>query len=256
MTKDIGVKNTYAAYKTVLLIAFLLLIFPVVILWIVYYCDCESNKFVNGIEVEAVIVNRDKVAIYDDDGDYLYSVWEYVYQYVAPEGKVYRGTTRHSNLAIGDSITIVINPETTDSTDRTLSDILSHKNDAYRDFTLACVFSGLFCISAYLFFYRVVYRTALDKRILKHYGNSYFISNSIIEGEVIKTYKWIVGYIKVRYRDERDLVKEKWARSWFTRSEVKFLEQKQYINILPYKNSYGVVEEMPYEAKQKKTKRQ
>lgn len=63
-------------------------------------------------------------------------------------------------------------------------------------------------------------------------------------GEVIKTRKWIVGYVKVKYKDEKGIIQEKWARSWFTRKETKFLEQKKFINIVPYKNTYGILEEM------------
>lgn len=76
--------------------------------------------------------------------------------------------------------------------------------------------------------------------------------NTITEGEVTKTIKWIVGYVKVKYRDENEELQEKWARSWFTRKEAKFLEQKKIINIVPYKNTYGILEEMPTEQKRNK----
>jgi len=68
--------------------------------------------------------------------------------------------------------------------------------------------------------------------------------NTIKSGEVTKTRKWIVGYVKVKYQDEKGKTQEKWARSWFTRKETKYLEQKKIINIVPYKNTYGILEEM------------
>ena len=109
---------------------------------------------------------------------------------------------------------------------------------ASTDFTLACVFTGLLCVSAYLFFYRAVYRNKLDKNILEQ------ARNSVRDGEVTKVLKWIVCYVKVKYQDDNGVEREKWARSWFTHKEAKFLQQKKTINIVPYKNTYGILEKM------------
>ena len=243
--RDIGVKNTYAIYKSVILIVFCISICPVILFWVLFGIDYQNNQFLNGVEVQANVIDKFIVDDYDDEGYYTGSHYEYEYEYVSPEGKVYRDSTGYRyNLEIGDTIKIVIDPDSTNSTIMSLSEILNNKNDIYRDFPLACVFSGLFCVTAYLFFYRVVYRNALDKKILKFYGNGY-LKNGLSEGEVIKTFKWIVGYVKIRYRDENDLAKEKWARSWFTLRETKFLEEKKYVNIILYKNTYGILEEMP-----------
>ena len=65
------------------------------------------------------------------------------------------------------------------------------------------------------------------------------------EGEVINTRSFIFSYVKVRYFDEKGDTKEKWSYSWFTHKEAKFLQQKKTITIVLYKNTYGILEEMP-----------
>ena len=34
------------------------------------------------------------------------------------------------------------------------------------------------------------------------------------------------------------------AQSWFTHKEAKLLQEKKMITIVPYKNTYGILEEM------------
>lgn len=105
----------------------------------------------------------------------------------------------------------------------------------------------------YLLIYRCIYRNVLNKKIKKKvYGKYYkydrFVvapqPNTIKQGEVTKVIKWIVCYVKVKYQDDHNKTREKWARAWFTHKEAKFLKQKQFINIVPYKNTYGILEEM------------
>ena len=71
------------------------------------------------------------------------------------------------------------------------------------------------------------------------------INYCITQGEVTKVVKWIVCYVKVKYQDENGVMREKWARSWFTHKEAKYLQQKKTITIVPYKNTYGILEEIP-----------
>lgn len=68
----------------------------------------------------------------------------------------------------------------------------------------------------------------------------------IRQGEVTKIVKWLVCYVKVKYQDESGATREKWARSWFTHKEAKYLQQKKIITIVPYKNTYGILEEIQY----------
>ena len=93
----------------------------------------------------------------------------------------------------------------------------------------------------------------MNKKIKKKvYGNTYnndrFIHtpqpNTVTQGEVTSVFEWMVCYVKVKYIGEHGTQREKWARAWFTHKEAKFLQQKQTINIVPYKNTYGILEEM------------
>ncbi len=99
------------------------------------------------------------------------------------------------------------------------------------------------CIFLFVF-YRVVYRNKLNQNILDSLQSG-FINISITQGEVTKVIKWMVCYVKVKYKDERGVTREKWARAWFSHKEVKYLEKKRIINIVPYKNTYGILEVMP-----------
>lgn len=89
----------------------------------------------------------------------------------------------------------------------------------------------------------------IQKRVYgSTYNNDRFIHttlpNTITQGEVTKVLKWVVCYVKVKYQDEIGATREKWARSWFTHKEAKFLQEKKTIKIVPYKNTYGILEEM------------
>lgn len=251
--KDIGIKNKFNLYKT-LIIAFFMIFAVLTLIWSIQVAgNYQNNKWLNiGIEVEAEIIDEFEVDEYDEVDNTYYTIICHVYQYVSPEGKMYNGTTRHANLRIGDKIKILIDTNSSDSIDDSLDYLNDNKDNNKFDLPLLCVFGSLFLISSYLFFYRVVYRNALDKKILKYYGNSY-LKNGLSEGEVIKTFKWIVGYVKVRYRDEKDIAKEKWARAWFTLRETKFLEEKKYVKIIVYKRTFGILEEMPIKYKAKRS---
>ena len=120
-----------------------------------------------------------------------------------------------------------------------------------RDFALAIVFSIPVPLALYLLIYRGIYRSAINYKIRKKVGleeNDYIgvnktNINAITMGEITKVWKWLVCYVKVKYQDDNGVTQEKWARSWFTRKEAKFLQQKK-ITIVPYKNTYGILEEM------------
>lgn len=248
--RDIGIKNSFKIYQAFLTAAFVAFVVLTIIFWIYYRSDIFiDNLYYNGIEVEAEIIDVICTDATPDSTSSSSYVYKGVYLYVSPEGKEYSGThtlpggEKYAQTFIGTKITIVIDPTGTDSIDSSMKYVSSTHGKTSFHFTLACVFTGLLCVAAYLFFYRVVYRNRLDKKILEH-ASVRFVNNCITQGEVTKVIKWIVCYVKVKYQDENGATREKWARSWFTRKEAKYLKQKQFIKIVPYKNTYGILEEM------------
>ncbi len=246
---DIGIKNKYIIYQIFIDAAFAICVVLTVVFWIWCYSDYNNNQLLkNGIEVEAEIVDVREIDISPGDSQTTRRAWECIYLYVAPDGKEYSGWVGQFSQKqdavehIGDKVTIVIDPTDGYSTYGTLASIALRQKNNNTHLILACVFTGLLCIAAYLFFYRVVYRNKLNAKILKHLNCGYI--NGIKQGEVTKVVKWIVCYVKVKYQDENGATREKWARSWFTHKEAKFLQQKKTINIVPYKNTYGILEEM------------
>lgn len=246
---DIGIKNKYIIYQIFIDAAFAICVVLTVVFWICCYSDYNDKKMLeNGIEVQAEIVDVREIDVRPDDPHNIERAWECIYLYVAPDGTRYSGIVgqfsqkQYADEHIGDKVTIVIDPTDGYSTYGTLASIALRQKNNNTHLILACVFTGLLCIAAYLFFYRVVYRNKLNAKILKHLNCGYI--NGIKQGEVTKVVKWIVCYVKVKYQDENDATKEKWARSWFTHKEAKFLQQKRTINIVPYKNTYGILEEM------------
>ena len=244
-----GIKNSSKIYQAFIIAAFAMCTVLTIIFWIFCYSDFNDNKLLkNGIEVEAEIVDIREIDITPGDS-YVTRAWVCVYLYVAPDNKEYSGTvgefTQKEYAAdhIGEKITIIIDPTDGYSTYGTLLSISHYQKAYHTHILLACVFTGLLCVSAYLFFYRVVYRNRLDKKI-NNTLKSRFVENSATQGEVIKIFGLLWFYVKVKYNDDKGLSHKKWARSWFTRKEAKYLKQKKYINIVPYKNTYGILEEI------------
>ena len=246
----IGIKNKVNIYQVFINIIFAICVLFTVIFWIFCYSNHNDKKMLqNGIEVEAEIVDIREIDTRPDDPHRTERAWECIYSYVAPDGKEYSGIAgqfsqkQYAVEHIGDKVKIVIDPTDGSSAYGTLAGIAYWQKFSQIYLTLACIFSGLFSISAYLFFYRVVYRNRLNAKILKYLEDS-LINSCITQGEVTKVVKWIVCYVKVKYQDENGVMREKWARSWFTHKEAKFLREKKTINIVPYKNTYGILEEM------------
>lgn len=246
---NIGIKNSFKIYQALVTAAFAICVVLTILFWIFCWSDYNNSKLLrNGIEVEAEIVDVREIDVSPGDSHSTRRAWECIYSYVASDGKEYSGwvgqfTQKQDALEhLGEKVTIVIDPTNGYSTHGTLASIaLRQKNNTH--LILACVFTGLLCVAAYLFFYRVVYRNRLDKKILEH-ASGRFVSNCVREGEVTKILKWVVCYVKIKYQDESGATKEKWARSWFTHKEAKFLQKKKIITIVPYKNTYGILEEM------------
>ena len=251
MAKSVGIKNSFRLYQALICAAFAAFALLTFIFWMLFREDYLNNKLLyNGVEVEAEIVKVFLREHSDDDG--TYSSWYGVYLYFSPEGKRYSGscglgrasyTEKDAQSKIGTKITIVIDPNSTDSKVCTLDYLALNEDEINTDFTLACVFTGLLCVSAYLFFYRVLYRSKLDKKLSKKLECN-FVQKNTTTGEVIEIFGLIWFYVKVQFVDDRGIAQIKWARSWFSRREAKFLKEKKFINIVPYKNIYGILEEM------------
>ncbi|MDE6868577.1 MAG: DUF3592 domain-containing protein [Clostridia bacterium] len=248
--KYIGIKNKFYISQFIINSMFAIFAVLTVVFWLFCWSDYNDNKLLkNGIEVEAEIVDTREIDIRPDDSHTIERAWVCIYLYVAPDGTRYSGEVgqfsqkRYAVEHLGEKVTIVIDPTDGYSTYGTLDGIAYYQKFSFTHLVLAYVFTGLLCISAYLLFYRVIYRNKLNSKILKQLDGR-FVNNCIKQGEVTKVLKWIVCYVKVKYQDESGLMREKWARSWFTRKEAKFLQQKKIITIIPYKNTYGILEEM------------
>ncbi len=244
---DIGIKNKFIVYQIFISSAFAICVVLTVLFWIFCYSDYNDSKLLrNGIEVEAEIVDVREIDVSPGDSNTTRRAWECIYSYVAPDGKEYSGWVgqfsqkQYAVEHIGEKVTIVIDPTDGYSTHGTLAGIALRQKNYNTHLILAYIFTGFLCIAAYLFFYRVVYRNALNARISKHYDCGYI--NGVKQGEVTKVVKWVVCYVKVKYQDDSGATREKWARSWFTHKEAKFLQEKKTVNIVPYKNTYGILE--------------
>lgn len=255
---DIGVKKTVKLYQILVIVLFVISVIALIVfgcIWLGDYDKYEMAK--NGVEVEAKIteVQRDMV----DTDDSWYYTWHAYYKYVSPENVSYSGvyrsylTQEEGEKHIGDIVTITINPNNGKSSTQPLSYFIERKDDVYRDFTVFCALCCCFLVIAAWFSYRVIYRKIIDEKILKRVKCSY-VGTPSVDGEVVCCIGLFWFYIKIRYYDDEGIAHEKWSHELFSRKEALFLREKQFIRIVPYKNTYGVLEEMPVKIKTKKEK--
>lgn len=249
----IGINKSRMGINLAFILIFISLGIICAIMWGMYQANFTNEYWIqNGIEVEAECESY--FIRYDENDKHLARFW-CRYKYVDNDGKEYYAYGQCSNEQaalnqIGKKIPIVIDPN---STKARRVDLENLKLNYKRDYFLAVIFSIPVPISLYLLLYRGIYRSAMNYKIRKKVGDrdndfvsgTNFNADAVKVGEVTKTRSWIVSYVKVKYQDEKNKPQEKWARAWFTRKEAKFLEQKKFINIVPYKNTYGILEEMP-----------
>ena len=245
---DIGIKKDISLRMVFCGVPLLILLFLCVVFWGVYSVDDKHSELLvkYGVEVEAEIVGYHTIS---EDSGYSY---ELRYLYIAPGGLAYEGHTykffSESDAAkhIGEKIIITIVPNSiapgeTISRPKRRADISGPKYKLHLALAICCTVPIPFLI--YLLCYRGFYRNELDKKIIIGFEKG-DLPEKI--GEVTKVCGWLIKYAKVRYKNEGKTC-EKWARSWFTRKEAKYLAQKKFINIVPYKNTYGILKEMPKE---------
>ena len=251
--RDIGINKQRMGVNLAFCIIFISIVLLCAIMWGVYQGNYENEYWINnGVEVEAECIGWFSDVDYIDMDRVIYYC---EYRYVDANGKEYIAVRKFSNKEnaqkqIGKKIKIVIDPN---GNDVIHADLNALELTYERDLILAIIFCFPVPGVTYLLVYRGIYRSAMNYKIRKRVGEKepYFTSgkryngNAIKVGEVTKVRKWIVCYVKVKYRDEKGVEREKWARSWFTHKEAKFLERKKFINIVPYKNTYGILEKMP-----------
>ncbi len=243
--KDIGIKKDISARLFLFSVGFILTIVLSGIFLALYLSSDHNNEMLikYGIEVEAEITTYHRVS---EGGDNNHSYnYETEYSYTDTNGNTYKGTDRiygsESQAAerVGEKRIITIVPNSNISSPKRYSELTRLNYELH--LSLAIIFLILIPALGYLLFYRGIYRNELDKKIIIGVEHREL---PISQGEVTKVVKWVVCYVKVKYQDESGATKEKWARSWFTHKEAKFLQQKRTINIVPYKNTYGILEEM------------
>lgn len=253
MTKSyglaVGVRKGLKPYQIVISVLLGVSILSAIVCGCILLGDYDTYEMAeNGVEVEAHIVDVQRVRVDTDDS--WYYTWRSYYEYVAPDGVSYSGVYgSHSSKEagekyIGESVTITINPLNGKSSVKPLSQFVSHREDIYRDFTLFCALCGGFLVILCWFLYRVAYRKIIDGKILKYVRCAY-VGTPISDGEIVRCIGLFWFYVKVRYYDDGGIAHEKWARELFSRREAAFLTEKQFINIVRYKNTYGILEKMP-----------
>lgn len=256
MIKEIGINKNRMGMNLAFILIFISMAIVCAIMWACYQGNyVRENIIENGIEVEAECIDCFRRT---DDNDNHRVVFICQYKYVDVNGKEYYTYRRYSKEQqaleqLGQKIPVVIDPYGYDVWDCDMDYIQNLSLTYKRDFILAIIFCFPVPIAAYFLLYRGIYRSVMNYKIRKKVGDTeadfidgkHYNTNAIKVGEVTKTSSWIVSYVKVRYQDENGVEREKWAQSWFTHKEAKFLQQKRFINIVPYKNTYGILEEMP-----------
>ncbi|MDE6211335.1 MAG: DUF3592 domain-containing protein, partial [Clostridia bacterium] len=246
--KDIGIKKNRVLISFLLILVALAFVITFIFMWW-EYASQDRYRYLreNAIEVETTIVSYG----YDySSSDKNTRNWVTIYEYNSEWGTVYKGRVAvhpdesAAKAEVGEKIKIYIDPNSDWSSD--VFPVVNYER-ALRNAIIWCFPVP---IVLYLLIYRCIYRNVLNKKIKKKvYGSTYNndriihtpLPNTVTQGEVTKVAKWIVCYVKVKYQDENGEMREKWARSWFTHKETKFLQQKKIINIVPYKNTYGIL---------------
>ena len=244
--KPIGIKKDRVWLIPAALILTISVIVAAIVSWLFYANEFRYEYLLeNGVEVEATVINYD----YDysdspndgsvDTGSGWYYMWECYYNNRRYSGV--SGYFRTEELVLqylGKKFTVTVDPNSSFVVDASKSEIRAD-GFHYREYlTCAIIFTCLFPLIMFISVKFAFYPIFLDYKIDRS-------GKLPKEGEVIKVSSFIVNYIKVRYTDKKGETQEKWSYAWFTKREAKFLQQKKTINIVPYKNTYGILEEIP-----------
>ncbi len=257
--EHIGIKNIRSPFRVVIIFLFVISLFFTFFFWLSVSNDLYADSmFRYGKEVQATITRVGYIDETNDDNSH-YSYWQTYYEYVDDDGRKYSGEAysferkTQAEEYIGKTVRVVINPKTGESEIGSLEHFKKQSEGYQTHLICAIVFSSCLAVVSIPFFYRVVFRIQRNKKIVSKLKSKY-VDRGTISGEVVKTFGLIWFYVKVKFTDEFGIAHEKWAGDWFTRKEAKFLEEKKYISIVPYKSTYGILEEMPTAKKSKKSK--
>ena len=257
MTKyrDIGIKKDIGVRIAVILTILMFLSFICAVLWGVYFVDDKHSDLLikYGVEAEAEIYTYSP-SYHGEESGYMYQTW---YRHITLDGSVYTGqwyefgSESDAQYHIGEKIIITIVPDKYApgeyiSCHVRYADLTKPNHELHLAFAIICTVPVPFLV--YLLCYRGIYRNELDEKILADFSDGFLPER---RGEVVKVSGWIIKYVKVRYEDEGKLC-ERWARSWFSMREAKYLNEKKIIRIVPYKKTYGILEEIAVEKRQKK----
>ncbi len=243
--KPIGIRKDRVWLLPAALILTVSVIVAVIVSWLFYGNEFKYEYILkNGVEVEATVVNYD----YDyadcandgscDSGSGWYYTWECYYN-----DRIYRGVSRYFRteeqvLQYWDKkFTVTVDPNSSWAVPKSKSEIRAEGFHYTEYLTYSVVFTCLLPLILFLSVKFAFYPIFLNYKIDRS-------GKLPKEGEVVKVRNFIVSYIKVKYIDDKGKTKEKWSYSWFTHKEAKFLQEKKIITIVPYKNTYGILEEM------------
>ncbi len=244
--KPIGIRKDKSWILPIFIIITVSTIVAAVVFWW-FYSDEFDYKYLlaNGVEVEATVVDYDYHAESESDGNVNYlSGWYYIWE-CHYNGRTYRGTAPNGYLRteeevlqyMGKTFTVTVDPNSNWVVDRPKAEIRANGFHYTEYLTCAIVFTCLLPLVIFVSVKFAFYPMFLDSRIDR-------CGKLPKEGEVINTRSFIFSYIKVRYINDKGETKENWSYAWFTHKEAKFLQEKKTITIIPYKNTYGILEEM------------
>ena len=243
--KPIGIRKDKSWILPIFIIITFAVIVAAIVFWLFYGNEFRYEYLLkNGVEVEATVISYDyDYADSPNDGSIdtssgWYYTWGCFYN-----GRRYNGVSgyfRTEELVsqyIGNKFTVTVDPNSNWAVDKPKSEIRADGFHYNEFLTCAIVFTCLAPFAIFAFVKFAIYPMFMDSRIDR-------CGKLPKEGEVINIRSFIFSYIKVRYIDDNGATREKWSYSWFTHKEAKFLQEKKTITIVPYKNTYGILEEM------------
>ncbi len=243
--KPIGIrKDRVWLIPAALMLSFSIIV-AVIVSWLFYDNEFRYEDLLeNGVEVEATVISYD----YDypdstaggsvDTESGWYYTWECYYndrRYSGISG--YFRTEEQVLQYLDEKFTVTVDPDSNWVVDKPKSEIRADGFHYTEYLIYAIVFTCLFPLVIFITVKFAFYPVFLDYKIDRS-------GKLPKEGEIIKVCKFIICYLKVRYIDDKGETKEKWSYAWFTKREANFLQQKKTITIVPYKNTYGILEEM------------
>ena len=254
----VGVKKSGSVLGKLFALLFMASFMGMVCSWFFLNGARDSEyMYTNGKEVEVYIFSYSSYAEiidYEDGTSETVTRWRANFYYTDEEsGKMFSGytgpwtTERDARSQLGKKITVTIDVESGKVFVGPKAKI-KKPYSSFKLYKISVALTVVFCVSFVIFCFGV-YRTQIRKRICAKIGGANsgtFLDESyLITGEVVASFGLVWYDIKVRYRDENGREHSRWAHSIFSHKEAVFLREKRFIQIAPYNNTFGVVEQMP-----------